>query len=164
MTTTDVARQIEAEDLARARQMVQMVLREWDWMTWNELLADDVVLSIRLGGVGVDRVGFFDTVGGNVKVTGREDAKRVLQSIYGDLRSGLSLTTEIVSGYDVALLGNLALRSTKETVGSSSLPVVLYMAFDDEGKIDKMTIAAVDLHPLTEAIRKAVHGSAGLPS
>lgn len=164
MTTTDAARQIEAEDLARAKQMVQMILRDWDLMTWNELLADDVVLSIRMGALGAHRVGSFGAVGGNVKVAGREDAKRMLQSIYGDLRSGLSVTTEVVSGYDVALIGNLALRSTKENTQASSLPIVLYMAFDDEGKIDKMTIAAVDLRPLTDAIRTAVQGGAGRPS
>jgi hypothetical protein len=35
------------------------------------------------------------------------------------------------------------------------------MAFDDEGGVAKMTIAAVDLHPLTEAIRTAAQGAAG---
>ena len=78
-------------------------------------------------------------------------------------RSGLSVTTEVVSGYDVALLGNLALRSTRGNADASLLPIVLYMAFDDEGKIGTMTIAAVDLRPLTDAIRTAVQGGAGLP-
>jgi hypothetical protein len=35
------------------------------------------------------------------------------------------------------------------------------MAFDGEGKIEKMTIAAVDLHPLIEAIRVAAQADAG---
>jgi hypothetical protein len=62
---------------------------------------------------------------GDLHVKGRADAKRVLQSIYSDLESGLSVTTEIVSGYDVALVGNWAVRSTKENTEASSLPVVL---------------------------------------
>lgn len=156
MTTMDVARQMEAEDLARAREKVQMILRDWDLLSWNTLLADDVVLSISLGKADVDRGGDFGTLGGHVRVTGREDAKNVLKSIYDDLRSGLSVTAEVITGYDVALLGNLALRSTKENTDAASLPIVLYMAFDDEGKIEKMTIAAVDLDPLIEAIRAAV--------
>jgi hypothetical protein len=132
-----------------------MILRDFDWLTWNQLLADDVVLSLRLGAVGIDQVGSFSAVGGNLQVVGREDAKRVLKSIYGDLRDGISVTTEMVSGYDAALMGTLALRSVNENAQVSSLPIALYMAFDDVGKIEKMTIAAVDLHPLAEAIRAA---------
>jgi hypothetical protein len=70
------------------------------------------------------------------------------------------VTTEIISGYDVALLGNLSLRSTKENTEDLSLPIVLHMAFDYEGKVQKMTIAAVDLNPLIEAIRAAVQSNA----
>ena len=160
MAAMDVARPSEAEDLARPREMAQMMLRNWDWMTWNEILADDVVLSLGLGAAGINQVGDFSAVGGNLQVTGREDARRVLKSIYDDLRSGLTVTTEIVSGHDVALLGNLALRSTKENTESLSLPIVVYMAFDGDGKVGKMTIAAVDLHPLTEAIRAAAQSGA----
>ena len=160
MTMTDTARQMEAEDLAHAKDLVQMVLRDWDWLTWNDLLTDDVVLSIRLSAVGIKQVGEFGAVGGKLQVTGRDEAKRVLKSIYSDFRSGLSVTTEIISGYDVALLGNLALPSTKENTEDLSLPIVLHMVFDYEGKIQKMTIAAVDLKPLIEAIRTAVQCNA----
>jgi hypothetical protein len=41
---------MEAEDLSRAREMVQMILRGWDFMTWNEVLSDDVVLTLRTEG------------------------------------------------------------------------------------------------------------------
>jgi hypothetical protein len=160
MTSIDTARQMEAEELAHAKDLVQMVLRDWDWLTWNDLLTDDVVLSIRLGAVGISQIGEFGAVGEKLQVTGREEVKRVLKSIYSDLRSGLSVTTEMISGYDVALLGNLALRSTKENTEDLSLPIVLHMAFDYEGKVQKMTIAAVDLNPLIEAIRSAVQSNA----
>jgi len=162
MTMMNVARPSEAEDLARAREMAQMMLRNWDWMTWNEILADDVVLSLGLGAAGINQVGDFGAVGGKLQVNGREDAKQLLKSICDDLRSGLTVTTEIVSGHDVALLGNLAVRSTKENIESLSLPIVLYMAFDDDGKVEKMTFAATDLQPLTEAIRAAAQSGAAL--
>ena len=155
----DDVRQMEAEGLARARETVLMVLRDWDWMTWNQLLADDVVLSLSLDALAINQVGGSEGVSGNLQVTGRDEAKRVLKSIYSDLRSGLSITTEIVRGHDVMLVGNLALRSTRENTESKSLPIMLYMAFNDEGRVEKLTIAAVDLHPLADAIRRAVEGA-----
>jgi hypothetical protein len=150
MSTTDIARQLEAEDLARARELTQSILQNWDFITWNELLADDVVLSLRMASVGIDRIGDLDAAGGNLQVSGREDAKRVLKSIYGDIKRGLCVTSEILSGYDVALLGNFALG-----VPAKSWPLVICMGFNDDGEISTMTIAAVDLQPLTDAIRSA---------
>jgi hypothetical protein len=133
-------------------------------MTWNEVLADDIVLSLKLGAVGFDRVGDLGGVGGNLQVSGREDAKRVLKSIYRDLKNRTSVTTEVVSGYDVALLGNLVVPTTKENEDDRSLPIALYMAFNPDGKIQKLTIAAGDLHPLSEAIRSAAENGALQPS
>jgi hypothetical protein len=162
MSTTDVVRQMEADDLARAKTMTEMILQDWDLMTWNELLADDVVLSLKLGAVGFDRVGDLGGVGGNLQVSGREDAKRVLKRIYRDLKNAVSVTTEVVSGYDVALLGNMVVRATKDQDEDDirSLPIALYMAFNPEGRIQKLTIAAVDLGPLTKAIRSAAQTGA----
>jgi len=159
MTTTGDLRQMAAEDLARARETVQRVLRDWGWMTWNQLLADDVALSLRLDAPAVKQAGALGDVPRNLQVKGREDAKRVLKSIYHDLSSGLSITAEIVSGHDAALLGNLALSSTRENAEASSLPIVLYMAVDDEGRIEKMTIATLDLHPAAGAILAAAKGA-----
>jgi len=120
-----------------------------------------VVLSVRLDAIGIKQINGLGAVGGKFQVVGREEAKRVLKGLYGDLRSGLSVTTEIISGYDVALLGNFALRSTKEDTKAFSLPIAIHMAFDYEGKVQKMTIAAVDLNPLLEAIRAAAQSCAG---
>jgi hypothetical protein len=49
MSTSDIAWQMEADDLAQAKNLVQMILQDWDFMTWNEVLAYDVVLSLKLG-------------------------------------------------------------------------------------------------------------------
>jgi hypothetical protein len=155
MSTMDITRQTEAEGLAHARELVQMILRDWDWMTWNELLADAIVLSLKLGSVGNSRLGDFGAVDGELQIAGVADAKRALKSIYSELKNGFSITTEIVSGYDVALPGNFVVRTTKEDSEASSLPIVLYMAFNSEGEIEKMTIPAIDLNPLAKAIRAA---------
>lgn len=155
MATTETAQRLEAEDLARAKDMTQSILQDWDLITWNELLADDVTLTLRMGAIGVDRVGDVAAVGGNLEVEGREDAKRVLKSIYGVIKKGLYVTTEIVSGYEVALVGNMGLASTAEGAAGRSFPIVIYMKFNSDGEISDMTISAVDLQPLTEAIRNA---------
>ena len=47
----------EIKQLAQSRQMVQEVLNHWDFKTWNQLLADDVVFNIRLGTAAKDSNG-----------------------------------------------------------------------------------------------------------
>src|SRR5262249_4426948 len=157
-TEMPTAWRMESDDLARAKDVVQTILQDWDFMSWNVLLADDVVLSLKLGAV--DDLG---GVSGNLQVSGREEAKRVLKSIYRDLKSRTSVTTQVVSGYDVALLGNLVIPTTKENEDDRSLPIALYMAFNHEGEIDKLTVAAVGLQPLTEAVRIAARTGAFQP-
>jgi len=150
MAAIDFARQLEAEDLARAKDLTQSILDNWDFITWNELLADDIVLSLRLESIGVECVGDLSIAGGNLRVVGREDAKRVLKSIYADVKRDLRVTTEFLSGYHVALLGSMALGGF-----GKSWPIVIYMGFNDDGKISLMTIAVVDLQPLIDAILSA---------
>jgi hypothetical protein len=45
-------------------------------------------------------------------------------------------------------------------VPAQSWPIVIYMGFNDDGRIRVMTIAAVDLQPLTDAIRNAAQTEA----
>jgi hypothetical protein len=61
-TEMPTAWRMESDDLARAKDVVQTILQDWDFMSWNVLLADDVVLSLKLGAgndlncpTGVDR-------------------------------------------------------------------------------------------------------------
>jgi hypothetical protein len=160
MSTPDTARRLEAEDLARAKSMTQSILGDWDLFTWNDLLASDVVLSLRLGSIGIDRIGDRAAVAGNLQVEGRDDVKPVLKSIYDDIIRGLCVTTELLSGYDAVLLGTLTLESTKEAALSESWPVLIYMEFNSHGSISLMTIAVVDLQPLTNAILSAAQTGA----
>jgi hypothetical protein len=153
MSVMDVGRQLKAEGLAHAKRMVETTLEGWDLLSWNELLADDVVLSLKLGTLDINRIGDLRGASGDLEVTGKSQAREVLKSIYGDLRRDLSITTEVVSGYDVILLGNLAVHKTNEDI--DSLPVGIYMIFNSQAKIRKLTIAIVDLQALTDAIRTA---------
>jgi len=155
MSSIDTERQLNAEDLARAKTMTQHILRDWDLITWNDLLANDVVLSIRMGSIDFDKVDDLAAIGGNVQVCGRADAKRILKGIYNDIKRGLCVTSEIVSGFDVALLGNFALESTKEGADPESWPIVIYTKFNANGKITAMTIALIDLQPMIDVIRSA---------
>jgi hypothetical protein len=166
MPTVDVARRIEADRLALAKDVTERILRNWDLLTWNQLLADDVALSLKLGTVGFDQLDDLGAVGGALEVVGREDAKRVLKSVYGDLKDGVSLTAQLISGYDAALLGNLAVRTPKDDDEDdvASLPIVFYLQFNADGRIQKLTIAAVDLYPLTTAFRVAAETGALAPA
>jgi hypothetical protein len=85
----------------------------------------------------------------------------VLKDVYPTLRDSLSVTTELISGYDVVLLGNGSVRSTKENAEALSLPVAVYVGFDVEAKVEAMTIAALDLQPMTQSIRAAARNDAG---
>ena len=155
---------MEADELAQAKDLVQMILQDWDFMTWNQVLADDIVLSLKLGWIGHDRLSRLGGVAGNLQVSGREDVKHLLKSIYPDLKNRTSVTTEVVSGYDVALLGNLVVPTTKEDEDDMSVPIALYMAFNPEGEIAKLTIAAVDLQQLTDAISSGAQAGGLQPS
>jgi hypothetical protein len=152
-------RQVEAEGLARVRETVQTVLRDWNWMSWTELLADDVVLSLSLDTLSINQIGGSDSVSGTLQVTGMDEAKRVLKKFYGDIKRGLAVTTELVSGNDALLLGNLALGGSAENLAVSSVPLAIYMAFSDEGRVEKLTIAAVDLQSMMDAIRDAIEAT-----
>ena len=155
MSTADTERQLNAQHLARAKTMIQHILRDWDLITWNDLLANDVVLCIRMGSIDFDKVGDFAAIGGNAQVCGRDDAKRILKGIYSDIKRGLCVTSEILSGYEVTLFGTLALESTKEGALPESWPVAIYMKFDTDSMISAITIAVADLQPLIDAIRRA---------
>jgi hypothetical protein len=152
MSTVKIDWQPESEDLSLAKDMVKNILRDWDWISWNELLAFDVVLSLRMAPVGGDDL---QTVDGVLRVVGREDAERLLRRIYPNIKSGLCIITEILSGYDAVLLGNITPPSTKEGEFEKASPIVIYMDFNSEGEIDVMTIAAIDLQPLADQIRCA---------
>jgi hypothetical protein len=146
--STDVEGRLNAANLTHAKRMVETTLEGWDLLSWNELLADDVILSVK--------VGEFSGLRADLQVTGQGEAKRVLKNIYGDLRKGLFVTTELISGSDAILLGNWSVR--KPDIDVESVPVVIYMAFNAKGRIRKMTIASVDLHPLIDAMRNAAEG------
>lgn len=151
MSTKDVELQLEAEDLARTKRMIEAIVGGWDQLTWNELLADDIVLSLRLGTLDISRISELEGCGGDFQVAGQKQAKHLLNSIYSDLRKDLSVTTEVISGYHVILLGKLAARKAGHDV--ECLPVVMYMALNSERKVQEIKIAIVDLQTLADAIR-----------
>ena len=150
MPTSDIATRIESIDLARAKDLTQHILDNWDWMTWNQLLADDGVLYVRLTSVGINRIGDLCVADGDLKAAGREDAKGVLKRIYSEIKRDCCVTTEILSGYDVTLLGSMMHGGLLEPWS-----IVIYMKFNYDAKISVITIAAVDLQPSIDAIRSA---------
>ena len=151
MSTKDVERQLEAEDVVRSKEMIESILAGWDLLTWSELLADDIVLSLRLGTLEMSRISELRGCSDDYLITGQKHVERVLKSLYGDLRRDLSVTTEVISGSHVILLGKLAVRKAGHDV--ECLPVVIYIALNSERKIQNMSVAIVDLRTLADAIR-----------
>jgi hypothetical protein len=153
MSTADLDRQQSADELAHVKRIVETTLEGWDLLSWNELLADDVRLSLQLGTLDIGRLGTLRADGGNLEVFGKAQAKEVLQGIYDDLRERLTITTEVVSGYDAIVFGYLALATNDGRI--ESVPMGVFMAFDSRGRIREITIAAVDLQVPTDALRSA---------
>jgi hypothetical protein len=140
------------EQLAQARQMVHGVLDTWDFRTWNQLLAEDVTVKFMLGSVGKNAEGNLAALGADLEVKGREDAKKLLKQVYGDLKKETKIIGEVAYGYDVILLGALSVTSSDGK--PQSLPITCFMHFNPKGKIEKLVLAGVDTRPLTEAIKK----------
>lgn len=151
MATKDVEQELETEDLTQTKRIVEAILAGWDLLTWNELLAEDIVLSLRLGTLDISRLSELRGCGGDFQAVGRMQARRVLKSLYGDLRKDLSVTTEVINGYYAIVLGKLAVRKAGHEV--EYLPVVIYMALNLERRIQSMTVAIVDLQTLADTIR-----------
>jgi hypothetical protein len=141
---------------SQAVEMVQDVLGAWDLKTWNELLADDVVVTLNVGAVASGADGEIVPAGAKIQVTGRDAAKEALREVYGDLKKDVSITGQLLDGYEAILFGelNVSVRGN----GPQALPIAAYLQFNDEGKIQKLTIGMTDLRPLLQGIRKAAAG------
>ena len=140
----------EVQQLAQSRQMVQEVLNHWNFKTWNQLLADDVVLNIRMGTATKDSTGDATLLGMKVEITGRDAVKKTLRQIYGDLHKDFQITTQIAHGPDVVLLGELVV--TVKGKDPATLPIAVHMAFNKSGKIERLGIFSVDVRALVKAI------------
>ena len=75
---------------------------------------------------------------GQWRVSGGRE-KQSSQALKGGFDQDLSITTEVISGSHLILLGKLAARTAQ--IGASYMPVVVYMALNSQKKIQEMTIA-----------------------
>jgi len=153
--TADTASKSDAEikQQAQARKMVREVLNHWNFKTWNQLLADDVVLKIRLGTATKDSAGDPALLGLKIEYKGRDAAKKALREIYGDLHKDFQITTEIAHGAEVVLMGELVVTSKGKE--PATLPIAVYMAFNKAGKIERLSVFSVDVRALTTALQPA---------
>jgi hypothetical protein len=157
MSAHHVERQPETKDRAQAKQMIKTILNGWDHLTWNELLADDVILSFRSAKVDIRQLAALHGYGSVFQATGQKEVKNVLASMYGDLRKDLLVTTDFVSGYRIILLGHLIVD---RMVGHfESYPMVIYMDLNLERKIRRMTIAIVGLPTRAKRARQTTGNS-----
>lgn len=157
MGNIDLDRQNEADRLAEAKTMVKRVVWEWDWLTWNQLLEEDVVLTLKMQAVGLASIDGFAAAKDGVEVSGRDDARN---TIYEELKTGVSITTEVVSGYDFALFGALRVTANGDL---KSYPIAIFIEFNPEELIQVMTIATIDIDPFLESLKHAVQNGANKP-
>jgi len=135
----DAERQLESNDLARTKWLMGTGLASCNPQNWNEWLADDVVLSLRLSAVDITRVDDLRGYSGVFRAVGKKQSRLVLKGISSGLSQDLSITTEVISGSHLILLGKLAARTVQ--IGTPYMPVVVYMALNSQKKIQEMTIA-----------------------
>lgn len=132
-------RQLEADDLARTKWLIGTGLSSCNLQNWSERLADDVVLSLRLGAVAVEPTCTLQGYIGVFRAVGKKQARYVLKGISSGLSKDLSITTEVISGSHLILLGTLTQR--KAQIGARYMPIVIHMALNSQRKIQEMTIA-----------------------
>jgi hypothetical protein len=142
--------QLEVEDLARTKWMTGTGLPSCNPQSWIEWLADDVVLSCRLGAVDTSRIGEPQGYSGVFRVAGKKQSRRLLEGMSDGLKRDLSITAEIISGSHIILLGKFSLRKPKSD--AKYMPVVVDMALNPGKKIQKMAIAIVDMQTIATAI------------
>lgn len=152
-TPNNAGNAAEAKQLAQSRQMVREVLNYWDFATWNQLLADNVVFNARLGTAAKDSAGEPALVGMNVEYKGRDDVKKALRDIYGDLRKDFRITTEIAHGPQVVLLGDLVV--TQKGKDPATLPIAVSMTFNQAGKIERLGVFSIDVRAVSAALQTA---------
>jgi hypothetical protein len=139
VSINDAERQLEANDLARTKWLIGTGLASCNLQNWNERLADDVVLSLRLSAVDVAATGNLRGYSGVFRAVGKKQSRHVLKGISSGLSRDLSITTEVISGSHLILLGKLAARTAQ--IGTRHMPVVIYMALNSQRKIQEITIA-----------------------
>ena len=140
--------QLEVEDLARTKWMTGTGLPSCNPQSWIEWLADDVVLSLRLGAVDTSQISERQGYSGVFRVAGKKQSRRLLESISDGLKTDLSITTEIISGSHIILLGKFSLRKSQ----SGAMPVVINMALNPGKKIQDMAIVIVDMQTIAAAM------------
>jgi hypothetical protein len=139
MSTKDAERQLESNDLARTKWLMGTGLASCNLQNWNDWLADDVVLSLRLSAVDISRIGDLGGYSGVFRAVGKKHSRYVLKGISRGLSKDLSITTEVISGSHLVLFGKLAARTAQ--IGARYMPVVIHMALNSQKKIQEMTIS-----------------------
>jgi hypothetical protein len=138
MSSKDAERQLESNDLALTKWLMGKGLASCNPQNWNEWLADDVVLSLRLGAVDTPRIDNLRGYSGVFRAVGKKQSRHLLKGISIGLSRDLSITTEVVSESHLILLGKIPARTAQ--IGPRHMPVVIYMALNPQKKIQEMTI------------------------
>lgn len=144
-------RRLEVEDLARTKWITGTGLASCNPQTWAGWLADDIVLSFRLGAVDTGNINERQGYVSSSRVIGERRCWRLLKTILDGPAEYLSITTEIISGPHIILLGQLLQQ--RRQAGTEPMPVVIYMGLNWDKKIQGMTVAIDDIQIVAIATR-----------
>jgi hypothetical protein len=84
------------------------------------------------------------------RVAGKKQSRRLPKSISDGLKKDLSITTEIIIGSHIILLGTFSLR--KPQSGAKYMPVVVDTALNPGKTIQDMAITIVDMQTIATAM------------
>lgn len=148
---------------------VREVMSNWESKSWDEILAEDATLTLRLADVVQSADGTPALVALSTDVQGREKVKQALDDLYKQYHRQITITTEMLSGDEAILLGDVRLQSARKGQGQPSkpadadqgkaaqksadntIPLTIYMHFNQAGKIDRMTVSSLDIETATQS-------------
>ena len=120
-------------------ETAEKAFKAWETRTWDNALASDATLTLKITGV---REGAI--MSADVGYQGREEVKAALEALYKDYKPQTRIHTRISRGPDVVFMGDVSVTTSDGE--RKTLPVALHLKFDDAGKIQHMTLAAILAH------------------
>lgn len=155
---------------SEALQKVRQVVDNWDAQAWDEVLAEDVSLSLRIADMVQSPDGGSSLVSIRTEVRGRDKVKQALQKLYEGYHKQITIKSELLGQNQAVLMGDVKVGEGRERFRErqdgqapqgreqqpregqeaqkqkdDSVPFIMHMHFNQEGKIDRLNIASFDL-------------------
>jgi hypothetical protein len=137
---------LRSESLKQVRNAVE----QWSSQSWDEVLADDVRLGLRMTQRTSREDGTTIMTSTRTDVIGKEKVKQALTKLHQEYGGRVTITSEFLSGQRAVLIGEVAPAGEgkgqdRPPSAEDGVPVVILMNFDQERKIEQLTITSFSL-------------------